>query len=398
MGFRLVPLHVNHGLSPNAAAWEAFCRELCAELGLALEVRRVQVERDRRGGLEAAARVARYQAFAQCAGDWLVLAHQRDDQAETLLLNLLRGAGVGGAAAMSSVSEIPGGARRLRVLRPLLHVSRKDVRHHAEEHGLRWIEDESNAELAYSRNYLRHEILPRLTQRFPGADAGLARAAERFSEAELLLDQLAQIDLGGADAARSLPIEVLRSVDEIRGRNLLRYFLKYNDVPIPSAERLAEMLRQLRSAREDRQVAFPLGDRLLSRYRQEARLWPHGGVGPASGDLPWRGEPSLPWAGRRIRFVSARGEGISAARLAGKDVWVRARAGGERLRPDCRRPARSLKNLFQEAGMAPPARAVTPLIWCDSDLVCVPGIGVDCAYQCSPGEPGWIVECEPSPV
>lgn len=394
LGFHLICLHVNHGLSPNAAAWEAFCRQLCAEWRIELRVRRVQVDRDRSGGLEAAARRARHAVFAATSADWLVLAHHRDDQAETLLLNLLRGGGVGGAAAMSLAGVIAAGDRRLKVLRPLLEVPRKDIRHCAEAAGLRWVEDESNAGLAFSRNYLRHEILPRLVERFPAADAALARAAGHFAEAEALLDELAQIDLGTEAPGRRLPIDVLVALEDSRARNLLRYFLKRNDVSIPSAERLAEILRQFKSAREDRQVAFALGHRLLSRYRREALLSPRSE--PLPDEVCWRGEASLAWPGGRIRFVSVAGQGISAARVSGKAVWLRPRAGGERLQPDCRRPRRSLKNLFQEAGVAPHTRRLLPLVWCESDLVCVPGIGVDCSCQCAAGEPGWVVQWEPA--
>ncbi|MEW5889608.1 MAG: tRNA lysidine(34) synthetase TilS [Pseudomonadota bacterium] len=390
-GLVLSAIHVNHGLSPCAGQWEDFCRQLCGQWQVPLAVRRVTVERGGGDGLEAAARRARYQAFAGIATDWLVLAHQRDDQAETLLFNLLRGAGVGGAAAMDAVAEARQGERRLRLLRPLLEVPRQDIERYARSQGLRWVEDESNADPGLSRNFLRHEILARLKARFPGADAALARAAQRFGEAESLLDQLAELDHGGPAHDR-LALAALEKLDEARGRNLLRWYLKGRHLPIPSARRLAEVHRQLLAARGDRRVAFPLGRQVLLRYRGEILLEPRSGPRPER--LPWRGEGSLPWGEGVVRFVGTMGTGISASKLAGRYVFLAPRRGGERLQPDCRRPRRSLKNLFQEAGVPPPRRQGMPLLWCGGELVWVPDIGIACGYQCGPGEPGWQVEWE----
>jgi tRNA(Ile)-lysidine synthase len=385
----LSAIHVNHGLSPRAGQWEDFCRQLCGQWQVPLAVTRVTVERGGGDGLEAAARRARYQAFARIVADWLVLAHQRDDQAETLLFNLLRGAGVGGAAAMDAVAEARQGERRL--LRPLLEVSRQDIECYARSQGLRWVEDESNADPALSRNFLRHEILARLKARFPGADAALARAAQRFGEAEGLLDRLAELDHGGPAHDR-LALAALEKLDEKRGRNLLRWYFKGRHLPIPSARRLAEVHRQLLVARDDRCVAFALGPWVLLRYRGEVFLEPRSAPHPER--LPWQGEESLPWGQGVVRFVGTTGTGISASKLAEDEVFLAPRRGGERLQPDCRRPRRSLKNLFQEAGVPPQRRRDMPLLWCGEKLVWVPGIGVACGYQCGAGEPGWQVEWE----
>lgn len=264
-GFDLSALHVHHGLSLNADIWETHCRRLCAGIGVPLAVERVAVERDSRDGLEAAARRARHAAFARAPGDWIVLAHHRDDQSETLLFNLLRGAGVRGACAMSEVSG--------RLLRPLLCVGRDVIAAYATEHGLTWIEDESNTDTAYSRNFLRHQTLAALEARFPGSGANLAAAARRFGEAQELLDELARIDLGGAD---DFPLAVApwSRLSEPRARNALRYLLHRRYIGIPSEERLGEFVRQVRTAAADRHPSVVFGAWRIFRRGGEIRVEP----------------------------------------------------------------------------------------------------------------------------
>jgi len=241
---KLACVHVHHALSPNADDWEIHCRELCNARSVPLTIERVDVERDSSDGLEAAARRARHAAFARVRGDWIALAHHRDDQAETLLFNLLRGTGLAGAAAMADTNG--------RLLRPLLNVARADIRAYAVRNGLRWIEDESNADTSFSRNHLRHEVLAGLEERFPGSTANLAAAARRFREARELLDELAVLDLGAQVADFPLDVAVLRALTEPRARNVLRYLLQRRHIGIPSEERLREIVRQLIHAAPDR--------------------------------------------------------------------------------------------------------------------------------------------------
>lgn len=263
--FGLSALHVHHGLSRNADAWEMHCRGLCVALGVPLAIERVAVERDSRDGLEAAARRARHAAFARAPGDWIVLAHHRDDQSETLLFNLLRGTGVRGACAMSEVNG--------RLLRPLLSVGRDEIAGYAKERGLAWIDDESNADTAYSRNFLRHETLAALEERFPGSGANLAAAARRFGEAQELLDELARIDLGGADDF-PLAIAPWSRLPEPRARNALRYLLHRRYIGIPGEERLGEFVRQVRTAAADRHPSVVFGAWRLFRRGGEIHVEP----------------------------------------------------------------------------------------------------------------------------
>lgn len=257
LGDRLSALHVHHGLSANAGAWADFCADYCRRLGVALEVVRVEVERHTGLGLEAAARQARYAAFAACPADCLALAHHRGDQAETVLFNLLRGTGVAGAAGMPAERRLG----RLRLWRPLLDHSRAELEAYAAAQGLAWIDDESNADRRYSRNYLRHDLLPAIADRFPEAEGALAQAARNFGEADRLLAELAELDwtqAATADEAAALPM--LRRLSLPRLKNLLRYRLHCLGWRPPVAARLDEFARQLLSAGPDRHPELQLPD------------------------------------------------------------------------------------------------------------------------------------------
>lgn len=263
-GYRLSALHVHHGLSGNADHWADACRQLCAAWEIPLTVIQVEVERYSVDGLEAAARRARHDAYARSEGDWVVLAHHRGDQAETMLFNLLRGTGLAGAAAMAS--------RQHRLLRPLLAVSRADIESYARAHDLSWIEDESNQDTGFSRNYLRHDILASLRQRFPAAEKNLAAAAGRFAEAASLLDELAQHDLAADGCEFPIPVSALSRLSEPRARNVLRYLLAKQGVRIPSEQRLVELLRQLLEAAPDRHPRVCFGDWDIVRRRGRIEL------------------------------------------------------------------------------------------------------------------------------
>lgn len=391
IGFLLSAVHVNHQLSASADAWERFCTELCAALGIELSVRRVAVVGVPAAGIEGAARTARYRAFAEAGGDWIALAHQRDDQAETVLLNLLRGAGVRGAAGMPAVRLLdalkPDGPW---VIRPMLAVPRTCVSTYAAVHGLRWIEDESNAAISLTRNFLRHEIVPSLRARFPAVDARLAQAANHFAESEALLDALAQQDLESASRNGRLQVAVLRELGDLRARNVVRGMLRDHGIAMPDVPRLDEILRQLVTAAPDAAIELAIGDHVMRRFRGSVyltRRQHHANVA----SLIWRGEPELAWAGGRILFELAEGKGIDRARLVGGAVTIQRRCGGERFRLDAQRPRRTLKNLLQEAQVPPWEREGMPLLWCGENLVWVPRIGVAWDYCCRPGAPGVVV-------
>lgn len=259
----LSALHVDHGLQTSSGQWAAFCQRLCAEWQIPLTIEQVAVDSKSPYGLEAAARNARHAVFARQKTDWIALGHQRGDRAETLLLNLLRGTGVRGAAALPE--------RRGRLLRPLIELPRTSIEDYARAHALTWVEDGSNAATDFRRNFLRHEILPRLAGRIPAAEAQLAAAAARFHEAQGLLDALAELDLAGRSASFPFEVDVLRQLDEARAGNLLRYLLARHGVGVSSERRFVEALRQFRQAAPDRHPEVHFGHFCLQLSR--GRLW-----------------------------------------------------------------------------------------------------------------------------
>jgi len=349
-------IHVHHGLSPNADAWAAFCRKLCRDWKVPLVVRRVKVRRSGKG-LEAAARAARYAAFANCKADVIALAHHLDDQAETVLMNLLRGAGLRGASGMQLLARFDGKL----LARPLLEVPRETIKEYARLHPLAWIEDESNADESLTRNFVRRRLGPLIAERFPQWRQSLARAARHFSRRD--------------DAAR----------------RLLREFLQSKKLKAPSEAKLVEMLKQLTSG--GARTRLEHDGATLRVYRGKLILGKERAAAPFS-ELPWRGarRVPIPALGGELRFRSARGAGLDVDQLKRGGFVVRLRSGGERLQPDARRPRRTLKNLFQEAGVPPGKRDRLPLLFCGEDLVWVPGIGVDARYRARPNASGLVPE------
>lgn len=264
--FEFSAIHVHHGLSAHADAWAAFCHEVCSRAGIPLNVVRIDVPQGTAEGLEAAARRLRYERFEAYPADFILLAHHVNDQAETLLFNLMRGTGVRGAAGMPAVAGPKG-----RYLRPLLSCTRAELEAYAVEHGLRWVDDDSNSDTRFSRNFIRHEVLPVLERRFPAAVDNLARATEYFSEAQEMLDEMARADLGQSQAF-PVPVSLLAALSAARARNVLRYLLARHGLQAPGSKRLEEALRQFIEAAPDRHPSLELPRYRLFRSRGKVAI------------------------------------------------------------------------------------------------------------------------------
>jgi len=383
---QLSAAHVQHGLVAGSAAWADDCRRLCDGLGVPLVVSAVQVDRHHPGGLEAAARDARREALAALGDEVLALAHHRDDQAETVLFRAIRGAGVRGAGGMRPV--VAAGPGPL-VWRPLLDVPRSALLAYARAHCLAWVDDPSNADSGFSRNFLRNEVLPLVESRFPGAAAGLARMGRLCGEAAGMLDELAALDLTALrlPGSQRLGREATLRLSSARLRNLLRFMLLEAGEAMPDEDRLREIERQLCSPGAAEGLCLPIGKSALCVYREA--WW----LAPARHDaalisLAWSLEPSVRWAGGVVEWRETVGEGLAAAALAGGVCELRRRAGGERMRLRAGGPSRSLKNLLQEAGVPPWLRDDLPLLWVDGRLAWIAGVGVAAEFRCRPGESG----------
>lgn len=402
--WQLSAIHIHHGISPNAGAWANFCSELCVQYGIPLHIEHVDIASLRaEHGIEAAARKLRQAAFAKQPCDFVALAHHADDQVETMLLQLLRGAGGKGAAAMpllkSATPHMPA------TLRPLLNIPRKTLLEYAQQHALQWVEDESNTDDSYPRNFLRHRLLPLLEERFPSYRDTLTRSVQHFAEAGELLDDLARLDahdpsplpLGkgvrseGHDA--TLDASRLQSLSCSRAKNLLRWFLRQRGAPMPDHRRLEEMLHQLCSARSDAQICVKWQDWEAHRY--QGRVYAQRALGGFDRNLvlPWEGESALHWPAleRNIFCQRTQGQGISLEKLQHAPVTLRLRSGGEALRPHPKSATRSLKNLLQEHHIPPWQRERLPLLYCGDELVCVMGVAVAAGFQALGAEPGIVL-------
>lgn len=369
LGAELLAAHIDHGLHPDSARWAVRCAAFCQALGVPCHTIRVTVGAAKGESPEAAAREARYAALATLieAGDLLLTAHHRDDQAETLLLRLLRGAGPRGLAAMPFQAPFGRGL----LVRPLLGLPRAALCGYARDAGLAWIDDPSNFDTDFDRNFLRHEILPTLAGRWPALSSLLARAARHQAEAAGLLDELAADDLSDARGtpANTLLIGRLSLLSAARQRNLLRYFLRRCGVPVPDAVHLERIRTELIPARADAMplVAWPGGE--ARRYRDRIfALRPLPAVPPTP--LPWDLSAPLPLPPGLGTLVPlpARGAGVAIPR---ESAEIRFGPEGERCRVAGHRHTSTLKNLFQAAAIPPWERARTPLLYIGNRLAAV---------------------------
>lgn len=385
---RLPPIaavHVHHGIQAVAEAWPKHCQAVCDALGLPLQVIDVQVP----GGasLEQAAREARYGAFARltASNELLLTAQHRDDQAETLLFRLLRGAGVRGLSAMPSVRPLGGG----QLLRPLLDVPRAELERYATEHRLSWVEDPSNADHQYSRNYLRHQVMPALTARWPQAALSMSRSAAHLSEAQGLLDELAIMDLEAARTLSDFPwlglpslaLEPLQGLSAARQRNALSHWLsRFGRLPDADHWRGWDNLRD--AAVAGRPI-WRLADGEL--HRAAGRIWWLSGawLQAVDGRLPWSCPQSplqLPGNGQ-VALLGTPPTG---------SLHVRYRQGGEVVQL-AGRGHRDLKRLLNESGLPGFVRGRLPLLYQDERLLAVANLP---ALAANP-RAGWQLQWQP---
>lgn len=384
----VLALHVHHGLSPHADAWLAHCEREATACKAQFASRTVNVADHVGRGVEEAARIARYQALGEMcreAGCSLLLtAHHQDDQAETVLLQLLRGAGLPGLSGMSRFQvrhELLGDEVSLG--RPLLGLRRAALEGLARQQGWMHITDESNSNVRYKRNALRHAVAPVLEQHFPGFAPLIARSAGHVQSAQALLQDLAEIDLAACKAmdwSAPLQVPVLQAMTPQRVDNLLRHWLYRNGVQLPSASRLDEIRDQMLGAAGDMHPFFDFGPMALRRIGNRLELHPQLGIPPESPvALQWQGESELSvpaWRGRLV-LEPTDGLGLSAEELRRHPLMLHPRVGQERLKLAANRPSRSLKALYQEAEIAPWRRLWSPLLYLNGQLVFVAGLGID---------------------
>lgn len=394
---RLKVIHVNHGWHADSIKWADICQRTCEKLGVYCEVVRVDAHPKSGESPEAYARAARYGAMAKriSAGDFLLTAHHRNDQAETLLLQLLRGAGLKGLASMPFCQVFS----KAYLIRPLLDFTHTELYEYAQTHQLTWIEDDSNKDLRFNRNFIRHQVLPLIQQRWPQADKTIARAAINLAEADSLLDETASQDLSiiRGSAANILIISSLVKLSTKRRNNLLRYWLKQLQFSLPSQKQLQQIDVLLKS-RADASPRVNWGDIQLRRYRdclyvlnlvENEKLFKVGFTAWKLGETV-----TLPTLDQ-LTSKQVLGTGLNYSFLKEQQVDVTFRQGGERFYASNRQGSHPLKKLLQEWGVPPWLRNKLPLIYYQKELIAVVGYDIDPRFAAKKNELGFVIELIP---
>ncbi|SFM49149.1 tRNA lysidine(34) synthetase TilS [Marinobacter zhejiangensis] len=386
---RLRAVHINHQLQANAGDTEAFCRQLCQQLGVELVVERVAVSATDgpAAGLEAGARAARYEVFERllASGGTLLMAHHQDDQAETVLFRLVRGSGFGGLAGIPARRRLGKGW----LVRPFLAVPRCELKQWAETSGLAWVDDPSNQDQRFDRNFLRHAVMPLLKGRWPNLLVRIGRTSEGCREGAELAQTLAQLrfDQLSGDAGE-LSLDGFKSLSLAEQKNLLRWWIAQSGFAVPERGDWAQVVSELVNAGADREpelagAGFAIRRFQSALYLVDERTPPRGGISTLVPEQPLR------WGGYRITLVRCAGADTQIPR-----IQVGARQGGERLRAHPEGVSKPLKKWLQEKAVPPWERARLPLMSLDGELIGVGLIWLSPRFQGALPESGWRILVE----
>lgn len=379
--------HINHGLQPEAGTWEFHCQEYCQTLRLPLRIIRVRVDATHSSGPEAAARSARYAALRSnmVDGDILVLAHHQQDQAETVLLRMLRGTGIEGLAGMRLLSKFAPG----QLWRPLLDVPRDVLRSYAVRNHLRWVEDPQNLDPRYTRTWLRRQILPALNARQPGVTARLAQLSRWGAEQAVLSRDLARLDLAGLRHADALDLSSLSTLSLERQRNVLRGWFHEQGLSSPGSSVLTRLLNEVIGASVDAVPILRYQDHEIRRYRNRLYVMPQLPSSPDPGfQIRWKDQTTLqlpPGCGR-----------LGANRQPPSPLIVRFARPGERLRPSGSIHRQRLKKLFQHSGIPTWRRVRTPLVELNGQAAWFPGLSPTAEWRRFCAENYWYPSYDPT--
>jgi len=376
--------HIHHGLQKPADDWLIFCEKLAKKYRVHFDFRLLHIDtKENPGNIEARARAARYEALTELCEEYgirdLLLAHHQNDQAETVLLQLLRGSGVAGLSAMPNERELKSGQANITLWRPLLNQSKAELEAYAKVHRLAWIEDPSNQSRKYKRNAIRKDIIPRLEKIQPEAIANLARSAQLFGEAQSLLDRLAIADGKAILIKEKLEIKPLLSLaanDLPAANNVLRYWLKLHQLAMPSQERLQSWWVDLHSAKPAAQLEWRHDGVSIRLWREQLQI-----ASPQSGSWFFKTIPT------KSKLLGLPTGWVKAAQEQG-GISQRERLGSEKLQIKANSPRKTLKNLFQE-GNLPPWEREAPLLYIDDELIAVAGVGVSYPHLVNSGARVW---------
>lgn len=372
---QLRALHINHQISPNADAWQTQCADFCAQHAIPFHAEKVRVENTGKG-IEDAARALRYSGFEKnlAPGDYLLTAHHANDQAETLLLRLMRGTGPRGLAAMASVRTLGAGL----LARPLLHFTRAELEAYAQVHQLSWVDDESNLDDDYDRNFLRNQVMPLLHSRWPEFKRKWQQTAELCAQQEAVMEELAREDLVRAAplaerVGQSIELNALLGLSPARKQNILRYWLRLINHTTPEQLHWRQIEQQIFGGRDDAQTRVSWGNVALQTYRE--RLYA----------LPLQ-LPEL-----ELQFELRVSDKRARLRTDLPDLHIRYRTGGERCKPVGRAHSQTLKKLLQEYGLEPWLRDKVPLVFSGDELVAVGDLWVCAEFVAGEDEAGYVL-------
>ncbi|MES9858196.1 MAG: tRNA lysidine(34) synthetase TilS [Sedimenticola sp.] len=384
-------IHINHGLQSAAIGWEAHCLATCKDLAVPLEIIRLELSPKRGESLEALARDGRYGAIRGLikAGELLLTAHHQDDQAETLLLQLLRGAGPAGLGAMPRLDKFGAGFRA----RPLLGFCRDELADYATEQQLNWIEDASNLDLSFDRNYLRNEVFPLLQTRWPGVARTLSRSASHCAESHHLVEAQAAQELGGLrgsiEGTLDIPRLLLLPRDRIRA--VLRYWITHSGFSLPSTVKLNHIIDEVIHADEERSPLLQWSGAEVRRYRMHLYLMmPLAEVDAdqvvvIEPDISWRLSPGM----GEFKLLAGEG-GIDPRLLSGEALQIRYRPLNSRLHIQGRPHSTRFKNYYQERGIPPWMRRRLPLLYAGDQLVAVADLSICHPFGIGDGRQGLL--------
>lgn len=380
---RLHALHINHQISPNANVWQEHCANLCAQLKVSFTAVKVNVKNSGRG-IEDAAREARYAVFEQylAVGDYLLTAHHADDQSETMLLRLMRGTGPRGLAAMAQQRPLAAGT----LYRPLLNFTRAELEGYAQAQGLRWVNDESNSNDHYDRNYLRNQVMPVLRERWPAFAGKWQQTADLCAANEALVEELAVQDLVLADfklalVGTSISLPYIEALSIGRRHNLIRSWLRGQGLSTPEHQHFQQIEQQIIGGRVDAETQVTWGDVSLRVYRQRVYALPLADLpAAAQGAGEFALITELP-SGFRFHFEWLDQHNKSLLKADLPNLHLRFRQGGERCQPVGRTHSQTLKRLLQDYGVEPWLRESLPLVYSGDNLVAVANLWICEGYQ-----------------
>jgi tRNA(Ile)-lysidine synthase len=369
-------IHVHHGLSQNADTWQQHCQMVCEQVDLVCHISRVEVAEGE--GLEDKARRVRYAAIKAYLqpGDAVLFAQHQDDQAETLLLQALRGGGPRGLAAMPAVATLGDGY----MIRPMLAVSRQQILDYANKHELRWIEDDSNRDIRFDRNFIRQEIMPVLNQRWPAASRTLSRTASHTAGLVELTDELLLDELQGlaGNQPDTLSINALKAVSTVKASLLIRAMCYKLALPLPATAHIRELLDKQLHTQTDRQIHINWPGAEIRRYQDDLYIL---ASSPLIVDSQWqydwdgKGLLEIPELYGNIRLEETQGSGISSEAIQ-QGLTIKPRSGGERCKPAGDSHTRSLKTIYQDHHVPPWEREKLPLIFSNDTLIAIADIVV----------------------